>query len=114
MQVVGDSSGFLKPTARRGGAWGTYLLMGREDGKPGTSRLVLLGRAKSPEGNGTSPKLREPALQLGLGRVVRETGHVEDLTPLRQEGPNIGTSIHGPGQHVRVLLAGLRLADKSS
>ena len=53
-----------------------------KDGEAGSSWLVLVGSAKGPESDGTSAKLGEPALQLGLRRVVGKTAHVEDLAAL--------------------------------
>lgn len=92
----------------------TYLLVGREDSETGAGRLVLLWGAQGPEGDGPSAKLGEPALELGLSGVVRQSRHVQNLTPLRQEGTDIGTGIHGPRQNVRVLVRGLRLVDKTA
>lgn len=58
------------------GCVSTYLLMGREDRKTSTSRLMLLWSAESPEGDGATTKLGEPALQLRLGSVMGQTRHV--------------------------------------
>lgn len=87
--------------------------MRRENGKASARRLVLVRGAERPESNGPSAKLREPALQLGLRRVMRKTAHVEDLAALRQEGANICPGIHWAGEDVRVLVRWLRLADKT-
>lgn len=87
--------------------------MRRENGKAGSSGLVLLGRAQSPEGNGAATKLGEPALQLRLCRVMRQTRHVEDFAPLRQKSPDVGTGVHRSRENIRMLLARLRLADKA-
>lgn len=60
----------------------TYLLMGREDGKAGASGLVLIRGSQSPEGDGSTTELGEPALQLGLSSIVRKAAHVQDLAAL--------------------------------
>ena len=74
---------------------------------------MLLRRAQRPEGNWSATKLGKPALKLRLGSVVRKARHVEDLTPLRQKGTNISTSIHRASKDVRVLMGRLRLANKT-
>ena len=75
---------------------------------------MLVWGAQRPEGNWASTKLREPALQLGLGGVVGETSHVEHLAALRQESSNISTRIHGPREDVGMLSNRLGLADQTS
>lgn len=88
--------------------------MRRKHGKAGASGLVLLGSPKGPEGNRTAAKLGEPALQLGLSSIVWQTRHVQDLAPLREECSDIRPGIHWSGQHIRVILGGLRLADQTT
>jgi hypothetical protein len=88
--------------------------MGREDGETGAGRLVLVGSAEGPEGNGSTTELSEPRLKLRLGRVVGQAAHVEDLAALREEGSDISVRIHRLGQHVRVFLGRLALADEAS
>ena len=73
---------------------------------------MLLRGTQSPESDGASAKLREPALQLGLRSIVREPRHMQHLAPFREEGPNIGSSVHRAGQNVRVLVGGLRLPNQ--
>lgn len=90
----------------------TYLLVGREDSETGAGWLVLLRCTQSPESDRSSAKLGKPALELGLSGVVRQAGHMQNLTPLRQEGTDIGTSIHRPREHVWVLVRRLRLVDE--
>jgi hypothetical protein len=90
------------------------LLMGREYGESSACGLMLLRGSKSPEGNGPATKLGEPTLKLGLGCVVGETRHVKNLAPLGKEGSNIGSSIHGSSQNIRVLLGRLGLSDQAS
>jgi hypothetical protein len=92
---------------------GTYLFVRGEDGKASARGLVLLGSAQRPKGNGSAAKLGEPALQLRLGGVMGKTRHVKHLAALRQEGTNIGASVHGAGENIRVLVGRLRLADES-
>jgi hypothetical protein len=75
---------------------------------------VLVWGTKSPESNWAATKLREPALKLGLGGVVWETSHVENLAALRQEGTDISTGIHWSGEDVRVLMWWLGLSNKAT
>lgn len=86
--------------------------MGGEDGEAGTSRLVLFRCAESPESNWATAKLGEPALKLRLGCIMRQTRHVKDLAALRQESTDVSPSVHGPGEHIGVSLARLRLTDQ--
>src|SRR6478609_2545591 len=88
--------------------------MGREYGKSSAGGLVLFRSSKSPEGNGSAAKLGEPALKFGLGCIVGETRHVENLAPLGKESSNIGSSIHRSGQNIRVLLGRLGLSDQTT
>ena len=88
--------------------------MGRKDGEAGSSGLVLLRSAKSPERNGPTAVLGEPALQLRLGGIVRQARHVQNLAALRQESANVSTGIHRPGKHIRMLMSGLRLANQAA
>ena len=88
--------------------------MGGKDGETSAGRLVLVGSSQGPESNGPTTELGEPALQLRLGCVVRETTHVQDFATLGEESPHVGTSIHGTGEDVGVLLRRLRLADKTT
>ena len=85
--------------------------MGGKDSEASTGGLVLFRSTEGPEGDGASTKLSEPALQLRLRGVMRQTRHVQNLTPLRQECANIGTSIHRPSQNIWVILWRLRLAN---
>lgn len=91
-----------------------YLFMGRKHGKAGTGRLVLLGGAEGPESNGAAAILGEPALKLRLRGVVRQAGHVQDLATLGKESADIGAGIHGPGEHIGVLMGRLGLADQAA
>ena len=88
--------------------------MGRKDGEASTGGFVLLGGSQGPEGDRATAKLREPALELRLSSVVGQAGHVKDLASFRQESPNVGTSIHGPGEDIGMLLGWLRLADEAA
>lgn len=90
-----------------------YLFVGRKDGKAGARRLVLLRGSQSPKCNGTATKLGEPALELGLGGIVGQAGHVKNFTSLRQESTNIGSGVHWTGQDIGVLLGGLGLANQT-
>ena len=92
----------------------THLLVGREDGKASASGLVLVWCPQSPEGDGTTTELGEPALQLRLGSIVGQATKVQDLAPFRQKGPNISMSIHGTSEDLRVFLGRLRLADQAT
>ena len=92
----------------------TCLFVRRKHGEPGAGRLVLLGRAQSPKGDGATSKLGEPALELGLGGVVGETRHVQNLAALRKESPDVGSGIHGAGEHIRVLVRRLGLANQTA
>lgn len=75
---------------------------------------MLLWSAECPKGDWPTTKLGEPAFQLGLGRIVGQTRHMEDLGPLRQKSPYIGASIHGTGEYVWMVVLGLRLADEAA
>lgn len=88
--------------------------MGRKDGKSGTGGLVLVRRPQSPEGNGTTTKLGEPALQFRLSSIVGQTAEVQDLAALSQEGTDVGPGIHRTGKNLGVLVRGLRLADQTA
>lgn len=88
--------------------------MGRKDGEAGAGRLVLLRSAESPERNGPTAVLGEPALQFRLGGVVRQARHVQNLAALRQESTNISTGIHGAGKHVRMFMSRLGLANQAA
>lgn len=92
----------------------TYLLVRRKDGKAGASGLVLLGGSQSPKCNGATAKLSEPALELGLGGIVRQAGHVKNLASLREESTNIGSGVHGTSQDIGMLLGRLRLSDQAA
>lgn len=89
------------------------LFMGRKDGEPSASGLVLIGSTQGPEGNGTTAKLGEPALQFGLGGVMGQPTEVQDLAAFSQEGTHISPGIHGPGQDLWVLMRGLGFADQA-
>jgi hypothetical protein len=45
---------------------------------------------------------------------MRQTRHVQDLAPLREERPDIRPGIHGPGQNVGVIVRRLRLANQTA
>lgn len=92
----------------------TDLLMGREDGEAGSSWLVLIWSAESPESDWATTELGEPALKLRLGGVVWKTSHVKDLAALRQEGSDIGTGIHWSGEDIWVLVCWLRLGNQAA
>lgn len=92
----------------------TYLFVGRENGKASAGRLVLVRSPEGPESNWSTTELGEPALQFGLGGVVGQAAHVKNLAALGKESPDVGTSIHGPGEDVGVVLWGLRLADQAA
>lgn len=92
----------------------THFFMGREDGEARAGWLVLLGCLQGPEGNGTATKLRKPRFQLRLGRIMGQTGHVENLAALRKKGPDIGAGIHWLAQHIGMFLGGLRLANQAA
>lgn len=88
--------------------------MGREDSKTCAGGLVLLRGSKCPERNRATTKLGEPALKLRLGSIVRQTRHVQDLAPLREERPDICPGVHGSGQNVGVIVRRLRFADQTT
>lgn len=78
--------------------------MRRENSKASASGFVLLRGTESPKCDRTTAKLSEPALQFRLGGVVRKTRHVKNFAPLGQEGSDISSGIHRPGQDIRVVL----------
>lgn len=94
--------------------WLTNLLVGRKHSETAARGLVLLRGTECPEGNRTTAKLSEPALELGLSGIMGQARHVEDLAALRQESPHIGASIHWSRQDVGVLMGRLRLANEAS
>jgi hypothetical protein len=100
----------------RAGKFGadTNLFVGGENSEAGTGGLVLVGGAKRPEGDGAAAELREPALELRLGGVVRKTAHVQDFAALREEGANVGAGVHWAGEHVGMVLWRLAFADETS
>ena len=75
---------------------------------------MLIWSAEGPEGNWAATKLGEPALKLGLGGVVWETSHVEDLAALREESTDISASIHWAGEDIWVLVSWLRLVNQAT
>jgi len=75
---------------------------------------VLLGGPKGPEGNWPTTKLREPAFELGLGSVMRKTGHMQDLAAFRQKGADISSGVHRTSEHIRVLVTRLGLANQAT
>lgn len=85
----------------------TYLFVGREDSKASAGGLVLVWCSQGPERNGTTTELGKPALQLGLSGIVGQATEVQDLTPFRQKGPDIGMGIHGTSQDLGVFLGRL-------
>lgn len=91
-----------------------YLFMGGEDCETGASRLVLIGSAKRPKGNWATAELGEPALQLGLGGVMRKSAHVEYFAALRQERSNVSSGVHWFSEYVWMILRGLGFADETS
>ena len=108
----GDLNGLLvESTAVHAETFGG-LFVGRKHGKASARGLVLLGGAESPKGNRATAKLREPALELRLGSVVGQSGHVQNLTPLRQECTDVGACIHRARENIGVLVSGLGLADE--
>ena len=81
--------------------------MRRKDGEAGARRLVLIWCAERPKGNWPTSELGEPALELRLSGVVGKAAHVEHFAALGEEGPDVGTGVHGAGEHVGVLVEGL-------
>lgn len=90
------------------------LFVGGEDGEAGAGGFVLIGGAQGPKCNGATAKLSEPALELRLGGIVGQAGHVQDLATLREKGAHVGAGIHGPGEDVRVFVRGLGLANQAA
>lgn len=86
----------------------TDLFMAAEDNKAATARLAALRGAQSPEGDRAASVLGEPAFELALGSVVRQTAQVKDLGTLAEEGANIAAGIERTREDVRVA-AGVRL-----
>ena len=82
--------------------------MAAEDNKAATARLAALRGAQSPECDRAAAVLSEPALELALGGIVRETAQVEDLGTLAEEGANIAAGVERAGEDVRVA-TGVRL-----
>lgn len=76
--------------------------MAAEDDKAAATRLTALRGAQSPEGDRAAAVLSEPAFELALGGIVRETAQVEDLGTLAEEGANVATGIERTGEDVRV------------
>lgn len=75
---------------------------------------MLLWRTEGPERNRTATELGKPALELRLGSVVRQTRHVQNLAALRKESADVGAGIHGPSEHIRMLMRRLRLPDQTT
>jgi hypothetical protein len=75
---------------------------------------VLVRCAKGPEGDGAAAKLGEPALQLGLCGVMRQTAHVQNLAALREESADVSARIHWLCKDVGMILWRLALANKST
>lgn len=94
--------------------FGADLFMGRENGKAGAGRLVLVWGPQGPEGNGAASELREPTLKLRLCGIVRKASHVEHLAALGQEGSHISTRIHWPREDIGMFRDRLGLADQAS
>jgi hypothetical protein len=86
----------------------TDLFMAAEDNKAATARLAALRGAQSPEGDRAASVLSEPALELALGSVVRQTAQVKDLGTLAEEGANVAAGIERAGEDVGVA-TGVRL-----
>lgn len=73
---------------------------------------MLIRGTQRPERNGSPTKLRVPALELRLRRIVRESAHVQDFASLRQESSHVGPRIHRARQNIRMLMRRLRLSDE--
>lgn len=88
--------------------------MGRENSKTCACGLVLLRGSKCPERNRATTKLGEPAFQLGLSSIMRQTRHMQDLAPLRKERPDICPGVHRSGQNIGVVVRRLGLANQTA
>lgn len=75
---------------------------------------MLIWGAESPESDWAATELSEPALKLGLGGVMWETSHVEDLAALGEESTDISAGIHWSGKDIWVLVGWLRLLDQAT
>jgi hypothetical protein len=91
----------------------TDFFVGREHCEARSSGLVLVRSAEGPERNRAATELSEPALELGLGSVVRKTAHVQNLAPFTQERTHVSTSIHRTRQDIGMLRCRLRLVDQA-
>ena len=92
----------------------TNLFMGRKHRETRPGWLVLIRRPQCPEGDRSTTKLSEPRFEFRLGSVMRKAVHVEHLATLFQESIDIGTSIHGASQDLRVLTRRQCLPDETS
>lgn len=89
----------------------TYLLVAAKDDKAAAAGLATLRGAQSPESDRATAVLGEPALELALGGVMRETAKVKDLRALAQESANVAAGVKRAGEDVRVAgRVGLRRA----
>lgn len=84
---------FIEGAAIHAETLGGFLVRGK-DGKALTGGLVLVGGLQSKEGYGAATVLGVPALELGLGSVVGQAGHVKHLRALGEEGAHVGAGVH--------------------
>lgn len=80
----------------------TDLFMAAENDKSAAARLSTLGGAQSPEGDRTTAVLGEPALELALCGIMRETAQVKDLGALAEESANVAASIERARKNIGV------------
>lgn len=109
----GQLTGESRTDRRRASVWtvhggdyrvkdGTDLFMAAEDNEAAATRLAALRGTQSPEGDRAAAVLGEPAFELALGGVVRQTAQVKDLGTLAEEGADVAAGIEGTGEDVRV------------
>lgn len=76
--------------------------MAAENDETAATGLSAFGCAQSPESDRATAVLGEPALELALGSVVRETAEMQDLGTLAEESANVATGIERTSKDVRV------------
>ena len=90
---------------------GTHLLVTSEHNEATSTWLSAFRRAQSPESNWPTSVLREPALQLALSSVVRQTAQVKHLRTLSKERTNVASGVKRTSEDIWVALwVGLRRA----
>jgi hypothetical protein len=76
--------------------------MAAEDDEAAAARLTALRGAQSPEGDRAASVLSEPAFELTLSGVVRETAKVKNLGTLTEEGANVAAGVERTSEDIGV------------